>query len=286
MRNIVWSAALLLALPQILPAQSRLSEKAITTQIVNGTTITIEYYRPVTRGRSDLFGKQVHWGEIWTPGANWATTFETDRDLYLNGNLVPKGKYSMWMVTAQDSPWTFFLHKTARRFHTQRPKADSDSTAVRFPVQPTTGPVMEALLFYFPNIQKDTATLHMHWATTVVSLRVVTTALPQLALTEEQRRELPGEYEIVRASDSVKTKARISEEDGKLFYTSGVGGTNEMKTPFIRFGEHMFRRLIPGDNNQPGENMFVFKKEADGTISFEAISAETKVVFGKGTRIK
>ena len=41
--------------------------------MVNGTTITLDFSRPVARGRDSLFGGVVHWGELWTPGANWAT---------------------------------------------------------------------------------------------------------------------------------------------------------------------------------------------------------------------
>ena len=54
-------------------AQAMASEKGSVIQTVDGTTITIEYYRPVARGRTP-FPDVVHWGRMWTPGANWATT--------------------------------------------------------------------------------------------------------------------------------------------------------------------------------------------------------------------
>jgi hypothetical protein len=62
-----------------------LSEHAVVAQTVAGTTITVEYYRPQARGRDSLLGKVVKWGGRWTPGANWATTIEVDRDVRLNG---------------------------------------------------------------------------------------------------------------------------------------------------------------------------------------------------------
>ena len=286
MRKTLLVMMLLCALPHYLQGQSRLSEKGTVTQIVSGTTITIEYYRPTIRGRTDIFGKQVHWGEIWTPGANWSTTFETDRDIDLNGQRVPKGKYSVWMITAKDSAWTFFLNKNARRFHTFRPK-DTSEDVVRFQVQPTTGASMETLLWYFPRVEKESATLHMHWANTIVALDIVTVPLPQLALTAEQRRAYVGEYQVVRVATGDTAKALISEENGKLYYTSSVGSANAMKTEFVAFAENTFRRMVPdGPTVQAGENIFVFTRESDGTMTFEAIGADDKKLFGRGRRMQ
>src|SRR5512143_2421518 len=72
-------------------AQGRLSEKGLVSQTVGNTTITVEYYRPAARGRADLIPGVVHWGQWWTPGANWATTIEVDRDVRVEGQLLPKG---------------------------------------------------------------------------------------------------------------------------------------------------------------------------------------------------
>jgi hypothetical protein len=284
MQRLLLSAMLLIAVPHILPGQAKLSEKATTTQVVNGTTFTIEYYRPVVRGRTELFGKQVHWGEIWTPGANWATTFEFDRDVILNGHLIPKGKYSVWMITSRDSAWTFFLNKTARRFHTNRPK-DTTEDIVRFPVQPTTGPAMEALLWYFPSIQRDTATLHMHWATTVVPLRMVTTPLPRLVLTAAQRKALVGDYDIERLIPKGTSASRISEEGDKLFYTVSLGTPNESKSELVAVGDNRFRRIQKVNGKEELADIeYLFKHEADGSVTFDAIMPESKELVARGKR--
>ena len=84
-------------------AQGRLSEHAVAAQSIAGTTITVEYYRPVARGRDSLFGKVVTWGEHWTPGANWATTIDVDHDVRLNGRRLPTGKYALWTVVQPDT---------------------------------------------------------------------------------------------------------------------------------------------------------------------------------------
>ena len=89
-----------LALPAL--AQVRASEIGTMSQIIDGTHITMVYSRPQTRGRDPIFGTSAaHWNEVWTPGANWATTFEVDRNIKLDGHPVPKGKYSVWFVIRQ-----------------------------------------------------------------------------------------------------------------------------------------------------------------------------------------
>jgi len=98
-----------------------LSEHAVTAQTVTGTTITVEYYRPLARGRDSLFGKVVKWGAHWTPGANWATTIEVDRDIRLNSAPLPKGRYAVWAFVEPDR-WTLGLRRTWHKFHVPAPR--------------------------------------------------------------------------------------------------------------------------------------------------------------------
>ncbi len=82
-------AAVGVSAPAPVDAQPRGSERGVMTQRVNGTTLTVDYSRPVARGRENLFGGVVHWGEVWTPGANWATTLEVDRPVALTIETEP-----------------------------------------------------------------------------------------------------------------------------------------------------------------------------------------------------
>jgi hypothetical protein len=144
------------------------SQHGIVAQALDSATITVEYDRPVARGRTP-FPDVVRWGRVWTPGANWATTIEVDSPVHIDGNPLPAGKYSVWMIPRPDE-WTVILSRNARRFHTQPPSSGDDEA--RFAVKPTTGAHMETLTFYFPIVTSDSATLDMHWGTTVVSLHI------------------------------------------------------------------------------------------------------------------
>lgn len=120
-------AATLSLVPSLASAQVMASERGSVSQTVDGTTITIEYSRPVARGRTP-FPDVVRYGRPWTPGANWATTLEVDKDVHINGNPLPKGKYSVWVIPGADE-WTVTFNREARRFHTQKPNERDEQLA-------------------------------------------------------------------------------------------------------------------------------------------------------------
>ena len=58
----------------------RPSQHGSVSQHIGGTIITIEYNRPVARGR-ELFGALVPWGRVWCPGADTCTSIELSTDV-------------------------------------------------------------------------------------------------------------------------------------------------------------------------------------------------------------
>src|SRR6478609_1989174 len=71
------------------------AEKA--TGVINGATIQINYGSPSVRGRK-IWGELVPFDKVWRAGANDATTFETDKDLTIEGSKLPAGKYSFFVL--------------------------------------------------------------------------------------------------------------------------------------------------------------------------------------------
>ncbi len=59
--------------------------------------ITVSYNRPYKKGRI-IFGGLVPYGKTWRTGANEATVIETNQDLYLKGQKLARGRYSVWTV--------------------------------------------------------------------------------------------------------------------------------------------------------------------------------------------
>jgi hypothetical protein len=162
------AAVLATAWPLGAAAQIRASERSTISQVVDGTTITLDYSRPQVRGRDSLFGHVVPWGKVWT-GANWATTLKADHPITLNGHPVPAGRYSVWF-RIQPETWTLILDPVPERFHILPP--DSTGDQIRLPVEPATGPHVEVLTWSFPEIRPSGTTLRFAWGTTAVSLAV------------------------------------------------------------------------------------------------------------------
>src|SRR4051812_13909071 len=66
------------------PEKIKPSQHGSVMQQVANTEITIEYNRPVARGR-ELFGGIVGWGRIWNPGADQGTSIALSTPVRVNG---------------------------------------------------------------------------------------------------------------------------------------------------------------------------------------------------------
>ena len=153
----------ILALEDVKPSQSG----AVRQEVAN-TAIEITYDRPVARGR-DLFGGIVPFGEIWNPGANDATAISFSRDVTVNGNPLPAGRYSLWAIP-DPNRWTIVFNRQADVYHTPYPGEGDD--ALRLMASPRRGAHMETLAFYFAAVEKKDAELRLHWGETYVPLRI------------------------------------------------------------------------------------------------------------------
>ena len=145
----------------------RPSQRGSVTQRIADTRITIEYGRPVARGR-ELFGALVPWGRIWCPCADEATTIELSGAVRIQGKDLAPGKYSMW-TEPQPDRWTIIFNREAEAWHTKYP---AGRDAVRVEATPRSGSHMETLAFYFPVVDGRKAELVLHWGTVVVPLAV------------------------------------------------------------------------------------------------------------------
>jgi hypothetical protein len=65
-------------------------------------TIRVFYNRPFKKGR-EIFGSLVPYDEVWRTGANEATTFETTKDLLIEGRTLQKGKYTLWTIPGKET---------------------------------------------------------------------------------------------------------------------------------------------------------------------------------------
>ena len=153
----------ILALDDVKPSQS-----GSVWQEVANTEITVTYDRPVARGR-ELFGGIVPFGEIWNPGANDATAIAFSRDVTINGNALPAGKYSLWAIP-DPNRWTIIFSRAADVFHTPYPGEEQD--ALRFMATPSFGAHIETFAFYFAAVEKKDTELRLHWGETYIPFNI------------------------------------------------------------------------------------------------------------------
>jgi hypothetical protein len=87
---------------------NRLSPEDTVEFKLNDLKLAVFYNRPSKKGR-DIFGGLVPYNKVWRTGANEATTFETNKNLMVDGILVPAGKYTLWTVP-KDSVWNVIFN--------------------------------------------------------------------------------------------------------------------------------------------------------------------------------
>jgi hypothetical protein len=170
MRPSLALCAVLLVPPSARGQGIPFSQHGTVSQRVGFTDITISYNRPVAHGRT-LFGGLVKWGRVWHPGADSATTIGFSKDVTIEGKPLAAGQYTLWAIPDTAS-WTMIFSRAVHVFHIPYPGESRD--ALRVTVTPVQGSYMEVLAYEFPVVGPDSATLQLHWGTTIVPLRIHT----------------------------------------------------------------------------------------------------------------
>jgi hypothetical protein len=128
--------------------KERVSPPAKVSSIVGGSTITINYGQPSVKGRK-VWGELVPYNKVWRTGANEATTFETTKDIKVEGVLLPAGKYALFTIPGENE-WTFIFNKTASQWGAY--SYDEKQDQLRIKVKPVkTSALNEQLTFYIEN---------------------------------------------------------------------------------------------------------------------------------------
>jgi hypothetical protein len=129
------------------------STKEVVSGKINGATITINYGSPSVRAR-EIWGKLVPFNEVWRAGANDATTFETDKELTVEGSKLPAGKYSFFIIP-NDKECIVIFNKEAKQWGAYKYKEKEDQ--LRVTVKQKVADTMAEKLVY--TINKDNIVL-------------------------------------------------------------------------------------------------------------------------------
>ncbi|HZT69733.1 MAG TPA: DUF2911 domain-containing protein [Terriglobia bacterium] len=87
------------------------SSRGETRATIGSAHLSIEYGRPMLRGRDPL--KMIKPGEVWRLGAGAPTTIDSDRDLIFGDTRVPKGKHILLAQMVEPAKWVLIVSSKA-----------------------------------------------------------------------------------------------------------------------------------------------------------------------------
>lgn len=151
MKTIIKSAAVVVATMTIsLNAFAQDTKKpaspaATATGKIKDATITIAYNSPSVKGRK-IWGDLEAYNKVWRAGANEATTFQTDKDITVQGKKLPAGKYSFFLIPKESGTWTAIFNKEAKQWGAYKYEESKD--ALRVDVKTKALPATQETLMY------------------------------------------------------------------------------------------------------------------------------------------
>jgi hypothetical protein len=133
MKQLLFSAVLFISL--VACSQEDKSKRPsppakVSETIKGGAVVSIDYSQPSVKGRT--IGKDLEPmdGKVWRAGANEATVFEVSKDVKVEGQSLPAGKYGLFTITNGDE-WTVIFNKTWKQWGAFNYKEADDALRVK-----------------------------------------------------------------------------------------------------------------------------------------------------------
>src|SRR5258708_2324477 len=148
------------------PVYAQGSPPKVANGIVGGRGITINYYSPSMRGRK-IYGELVPYGQVWCPGANWATRITSlDAGLEIGTMKLQWGSYSIW-VLPNEKEWQAIINSDPQAFHLGH-EAGKDIGRIKMDLKTLDQPV-ESLTFEIRSDGGNKGTVALLWEKTEAS---------------------------------------------------------------------------------------------------------------------
>ena len=132
----------------------------------SGATITIDYSQPSVKGRT--IGKDLEpmEGKVWRTGANEATVFTVDRDIKVEKQSLPAGKYGLFTIKDGEE-WTIIFNKIWDQWGAFRYSSEQDVLRVKVKEEKNS-PASDRLTFSV----NDDGKINFRWDTIKVEFKV------------------------------------------------------------------------------------------------------------------
>ncbi|MEO0472607.1 MAG: DUF2911 domain-containing protein [Bacteroidota bacterium] len=149
----------------------RISPDKKLSHTIGLTQIDVRYGSPSVKGRA-VWGKLAEYDKVWRAGANEATTFSCEHDVRIEGQLLPKGTYALFIIPRQFQPWTVVFSQKSEQWGAFR--YDEQDDALRIEVLPQSGPFQEFLSYSIEQHGYQFGRLMMRWENVVLPLSIET----------------------------------------------------------------------------------------------------------------
>ena len=165
------------------------TKRAVVSEQVGLTQVTITYHRPAVRGREGkIWGGVVHKGFIdqgfgngkltpWRAGANENTVIEFDNDVKIEGQILPRGRYGFFIAYDPSESTVIFSKRSdawGSFFYDER------EDALRVKVKPQAiEKSVENLKYEFSNQTPNSALIALSWERLSIPFKVEVDYLKQ-----------------------------------------------------------------------------------------------------------
>ena len=137
-----------------------LSPHTSTMAMIGGAHIHIDYSSPGVRDRM-IFGGLLAYDQVWQAGAHMATWIETNKDLIIDGKMLPAGKYGFFTIPSKDE-WTIIFNSNWDQ-HGKDEYEEKDDV-LRFKVKPIiSDEVTEHLEYQVNKINDNEGAISLSW---------------------------------------------------------------------------------------------------------------------------
>lgn len=171
-----------LSFAQLITTPSGGNKKAIVSESIGLTQVTIDYSRPGVKGREGkIWGSLIHKGFIdqnfgpskaspWRAGANENTTIEFTTPVKIEGKDLDAGKYGFFVAyDSLDCTLIFSKNNSSWGSYYYNEKED----ALRVKVKPLLNNTsIEWLKYEFANQKDDNATVQLMWEKLIIPFKV------------------------------------------------------------------------------------------------------------------
>ena len=137
-----------------------LSPHTSTMAMIGDAHIHIDYSSPGVRNRI-IFGGLLAYDQLWQAGAHMATWIETNKDLIIDGKMLPAGKYGFFTIPSKEE-WTIIFNSNWDQ-HGKDEYEEKDDV-LRFKVKPIiSDEVTEHLEYQVNKINDNEGAISLSW---------------------------------------------------------------------------------------------------------------------------